>query len=117
VAQLQARSQRLIGHVSVTVPDTSRFTAPDGHVVLVKSAYYYNGATTPVQVILYATFPGATTSTYLQDTTIEPAALANWEGFVALNPADSISVYASDANVAIWVSGAVLSTTNQLPPA
>lgn len=112
-----ARSQRLIGFVSTLANDYRRFTCPDGHVTLVKSAVAYNGSAGSIAYSVQVIGPGMPSALILASGTLATLTSAKWEGFVTLNPADFVQVVLSAAGASTWVSGAILSGANQFPPA
>src|SRR4051794_2193707 len=101
------RSQRLIGFHSIGDGWAPVFVCPAGYVVLVKSAYFFAQNVEPTQVALSIRIVDG------QSVTLVWVALAqdemlDWSGWVALNPGDSVAVYAARDLVDIVVSGAVL---------
>jgi hypothetical protein len=67
--------------------------------------------------MLYLSSPGKVQEVDLIRTSLPTATTNLWSGWVVLDPNDTLSMFASVANVAIWVSGTVFDGVGVIPPA
>jgi hypothetical protein len=110
-----ARSQSLIVWNSTTNAVSGRFTCPDNHIVLVKTAYFTNNGTVAADIYLYFTNEPQSVTITVHIPAVAVGAVANWEGWIALNPTDSVVAYCATPGVDMWISGAILGGAPQFP--
>lgn len=111
------RSQALVQFYSAAAGQTAQFTCPANHVTLVKSFYAYNPETQAAQAALTVTTPRFPAWLYVANLDMQGTNGLSWEGWVVLNPGDSVFVTTNGPNIRGWVSGAVLAGAPQFTPA
>lgn len=112
---MTTRSTRLAAFSTATAGDAIIWTSPTGYVTLVKYAYYQNNASNTANPVLYLCNADNSVCVTLAKDTIVSTQLANWTGWAVLEPGDTVHLYSDQANVLIWLSGAVLPAT-AIPP-
>lgn len=112
----QARSQRLIAFSASTVLWSPPFTCPDGHIVLVKSAAFWNVGAAESQVQVAVALPGASIVVPVYAAAVPVNTPHAWEGWHVLNPGDTVALYCGAAGTSGWLSGAILLGGPQFPP-
>jgi hypothetical protein len=107
------RSQSLLAWTLDGTNFSNPFTVPASTVVLVKSAQWFQGGVTVGNVVLRINAG----SQQVQIRLTLPAwpQHAEWSGWIALNPGDTIMVYSDQPSTYAWVSGAVLAGPPQVP--
>jgi hypothetical protein len=84
------------------------WTCPAETVTLVKSLYIYNRGTASANIEFLALTHLATAQFIILHEAIATTTSFAWEGWLVLNPGDSVNVSTDAADVSFWLSGAVL---------
>lgn len=84
------------------------YTVPADTVLLLKAVFITDTATQPthVWVTLFDAFEGG--NAYVINQIIPAGQTVQWQGWVALNPTDSIHVFTDTRPVKYWIAGALL---------
>lgn len=94
---------------------TRLLTVPPGMTLLLKSVEQYNGSAAAAQLQLVVTSIDGVVNAVLSNVQLAANSSASWAGWIALNPGDSVSVYAGAPGLDFWASGALLPGSADLP--
>lgn len=111
------RSQRLLAFVSTAQGPSPVWTSPPNFITLLKSADFYQEAATTIYCRLIVRAVEVNVQHVVVAQTLELGTPYHWDGWIVLNPGDSLWTFADAAGVESWVSGAILAGPPQFPPA
>jgi len=84
------------------------YTVPPGFVVLLKSVYAQNSGSNPATVQLYLTSQLEAIALAVAKLELAAGASAGWEGWIALNAHDTVTLVYDTGPILSWGSGALL---------
>lgn len=108
---MPTRSARLAASHPAAATATTLFTVPNGYTYLIKSVFVYENAPGGDTIIVNMSSPGVPAQiagSLLAGSALASGGRMEWEGWAALNPGDSLVVYASLGLADFWVNGAKL---------
>ena len=102
---MTTRSARLAVGTSTTSAVVTVYTCPTGKTAIVKDVRLYAGASVGRAVVLVQQ---GSTDVSIIDEALAATGISQRQGFIVLEPGDTIRVYSSTNTFNYWVSGAEL---------
>jgi len=111
------RSLVLVVHSSAAQEYSPAFQCPVNTVTLVKSITLQNRNAVPAVGRVYVSKGPGNPNINFFDETLPATSSASWTGFMVLDPDYTVGAYLDQANMDVYISGAVLLGPPPYPPA
>jgi len=106
---MATRSTKLATAKPAAAVATLVLTVPAGYTYLAKSIFAYNAGGVNDNVFVWAGDPVTLVTAYILDQfNLAAGGKAEWEGWLTLNPGDTLYVYSQAGISHFWISGSKL---------